>query len=145
MNNVFQATQRALQAYLRAQQLTFLPPDGSRIYTSILNETAIVPAVLAKCARGRCKVKTDGTWLALARVELREAKDSTSEDDHFERAGELYGCFFTGQELEDINATAPDQYSVQYLNVTDAGWLVEGRLWVSFIDLELDCCTALIG
>lgn len=141
-NNVTQQVQRALHSYLIGVGLSFV--DIDKIYTSLLRETATVPNVLIKCQRATCTVSTEGNWKARARIELRESHDDSTETQHFANAGELFGHFFTETIAEDLS-NALDDWTAQYVLKAEQGWQIDGRLWVSYLEIEIDCCTSDIG
>lgn len=142
MNNVTQQVQRALHAYLVEEGLTFV--DAFQIYTSLLRETATVPNVLIKCQRAICTVSDEGSWRARARIELRESHDDSTETEHFDHAGELFGQFFTETIADDLSQALGDWTAFQVTKV-EQGWQIDGRLWVSYLEIDIDCCTSDIG
>jgi hypothetical protein len=142
-NNIAQLVQKALQAYLRTQALSFIE-SNEQIYTSILDRSAITPNVLCKCSKARCVNTQEGNWKAFVEMELREnadpeSDDSTPADDHHEHAGELFSKFATGTVETDLSA-ALDNFSCFQFIRQEQGWRVDGRLWVSYLTLELDVC-----
>ena len=143
MNNVTQSVQRALHAYLYTNMdtLTFLE-DPVQIYTSLLGQTAVVPNILLKCQRAPCTNSTEGMWKPRATIELREAHDDTTEEEHFDHAGILFGLFATATVAADISESSPDPFTAFQLTRIEQGWRIDGRLWVSYLDLDLDCCTS---
>lgn len=143
MNNITQSVQRAIHAYLFDVEQTVLDflPLG-RIYTSLLSETALVPNVLIKCQQATCTNSQDGNWQARARIELREAKDDTTEETHFDDAGKLFSLFATTTVAEDISGLAVDPFTAQQVTRLQQGWMIDGRLWVSYLEIELECCTS---
>lgn len=145
MNNVTQSAQRALQAYVQSAALTFLTDPSAQVYTSLLDATAIVPNVLIKCKRALCTVSTEGSWKARATIELREAHDDTAAEDHFDHAGELFALFATTTVADDISGAAPDPFTAFQVTRVEQGWTVDGRLWVSYLEVDLDCCTSAIS
>jgi hypothetical protein len=151
-NNITFLTQRAIAEYLRKFGLSFYAVDedtgDNNVYESLLKVKAVVPNVLVKCPSAQCKVSTDGTWLARCRVELRENADDTEAEDHFEHAGELFSAFATATLDDDVNAAVGSEtyeYSAQQIVRLEQGWSVDGRLWVSYLELAIDCCGSRLG
>lgn len=146
-NNITQTVQKAIKAYLVAQAFAWdyaevdPPVEGLEppVYTSILGETATAPNILVKCQRAHCEVTTEGSWKARARVEIRENADDVTEDEHFEHAGEVFSVFATATIADDLSAALADFTAFLVVRV-EQGWNVDGRLWVSYLDLEIDCC-----
>lgn len=127
--------QKALAAYLGTQSISFDPG----IYTSILDDSAENPAVLVRCKRAQGRVTTEGNWVAHARVEVRENADDTDADDHHDHAGELFSLFRTDTIADDLSA-ALSEFTCFQVVVIEQGWDTDGRLWVSYLDLDLECC-----
>ena len=142
MNNVTQSVQRAIQAYVQNAALPFLEDPAAQVYTSLLDQTAIVPNVLIKSQRAICTVSTEGSWRPRATIELRESRDDTAAEDHFDHAGAVFALFFTETAAADITDAAPDPFTAFQIVKVEQGWRVDGRLWVSYLDIDLDCCTS---
>lgn len=136
-NNITQAAQKAVQAYIRGVGLSYL--DDAQVYTSILDDNAANPSVLCRCKRAQGRVTTEGNWVAHVRVELRENADDVEAEDHFDRAGELFALFRTDTLATDLSAALADWTAFQIV-VNEQGWDSDGRLWVSYLDMEIECC-----
>lgn len=134
-NNICQLVQKAIAAYLASENLSFAP----NIYTSVLDDTAVNPSVLVKCADADCDNDEEGNWTTIADVEYRENKDDTTEAQHHERAGEVFASFATRTKADDIS-NALSNFTTQQIIRKRQGWKADGRLWVSFLRLELKGC-----
>ena len=147
-NNITQTVQKAFKAYVLSEALPMLAAQdaSANVFTSILAETAPTPNVLIKCAKA---MRTDnGNWRCQVDVEYRENADVEDGEDpaariesHHERAGELFSVFMTSTIAADLsNALANFTCFLVAETKGEQGWRTDGRLWISYLQLECEVC-----
>ena len=139
MNNITSLVQQSLLFYVTTANLPFIP--AGQVYPGLNTLSAVVPAVVCKCQDAVCTNDEEGTWKAHARIEYRENHDDSGEELHHERAGAVFALFSTATLAEDLS-NARNGFTCHYKKRTKQGWYVDGRLWVSYLELDLDCCSS---
>lgn len=138
-NNITSLVQQSLVFYVTTANLAIIP--AGQIYPGLNTPSVVVPAVLCKCQRAICTNDEEGNWKARARIEFRESHDASGEQIHHERAGAVFALFATATLADDLSA-ARNGFTCQYKKRIEQGWFVDGRLWVSYLELDLDCCSS---
>lgn len=135
-NNITFLAQQAVANYVRGQGISFNP----NVYTSLLTETAVNPCILVKCSKATCEDTQQGSWKARVRLELRENKDDTTDQDFHLMAGEAFSIFMVPTIELCTALSSNSDFTVFHMVALETGWDIDGRLWVGYFEMDLDCC-----
>lgn len=140
-NNITQLCQQAAKAYLDAENLSFITDNETQVVLGIASDGLNLPQVICQCQQAQASVPYEGNWSASLRLELRSNADDTTQDEHHERAGELFGKFMVGID-EGKAAMTSDVigFTCQQLLPVRQGWELNDDSWVSYIELTVECC-----
>ena len=139
-NNITQLCQKAVKAYLDGEDLSFITDAETQIVGGISAEELSLSSVVIQCQRASASVAFEGNWQATLRVELRSNSDDTTQDQHHENAGELFGKFMISQsDAREALSNEALGFTCQFLLPQDQGWDLNDGSWVSFIVLQLEC------
>jgi len=140
-NNITQLCQKAAKAFLDSEDLSFITDEESQIVTGIASDDISMPTVICQCAQAQAAVPYEGNWSATLRIELRSNADDTSQDEHHERAGELFGKFMVGiPEGRQFLSNQTLGFTAQQVLPVRQGWEINDGSWVSYIELQIECC-----
>ena len=140
-NNITQLCQKAVKSYLDSEDLSFITDEESQIMAGIASTELMLPAVIIQCQRASASVAFEGNWSATLRVELRSNADDTTQDQHHDNAGELFGKFMISQSDARLALSSSTLgFTCQQLLPQDQGWDINDDSWVSFLVLQVDCC-----
>ncbi len=140
-NNITQLCQQAAKAFLDAEDLSFIQDEESQIVTGIASAEIQLTQVICQCASAQAAVPWEGNWSALLRIEIRNNCNDISQDLHHEQAGELFGKFMTSIEDGRTNLSNEDLgFTCQQLLPSRQGWEINDNSWVSFLELQVECC-----
>ena len=139
-NNITQLCQKSIQAFLFTQNLSFITDNESQILTGIASADMMLPAVVVQCGNAIHSVPYEGNWTATARIEIHSNASDTTQDEHHERAGEVFGLFMTSVADARQNLSSADLgFTAQQVTATQQGWEVNDDSWVSYLMIEVEC------
>ena len=148
-------TQQAFAAHLGAvdfsdaiDDLTQLVIDELPVVKSIENATSInnqntetrvtYPRIVCSCDRARPKEQSNGNWTALARVSLEVIAALTSDTDNAVLCEAINDELITDTITADLSALGG--YQALCVRFGDCGYELDGDIWRSFWEFEVDCC-----
>jgi len=140
-NNITQLCQKAAKAFLDAEDLSFITDEESQIVTGIASDDVQLPMVVCQCSQATAAIPYEGNWSALLRVEIRSNADDTAQDEHHEWAGEVFAKFMGGiSETRQLLSNQTLGFTCQQLLPSRQGWEINDNSWVSYIELQVECC-----
>ena len=140
-NNITQLCQKAAKAFLDSEDLSFITDEETQIRTGIASSDIELPMVVCQCMTADAAVPYEGNWSALLRIELRSSCDDVAQDTHHEYAGELFGKFF--DTVPAGRGHLSDEtlgFTCQQLLPVRQGWEINDNSWVSYLELQVECC-----
>ena len=148
-NYITDKLQKALRAFLRAQNLLAIPAD--QVYAGIENETAAdaetpqtspttrkLPCCECVCQTAEAVDEHYLNWLADARVQVRTNADDTTQEKHHAIAAAVFDKITTDTLAADLSA-ALDDFTAFLVNFKAQRWELVDRSWQSVIEFQVHC------
>lgn len=139
-NNITQKCQKTAKAFLDTVELSFINDTETQIVEGIASSDMMLPAVVCQCQQATASVAFEGNWAATLRIEVRSNADDTTQDEHHDRAGEVFGVFMTSRANYVVNmSNATIGFTCQELIPMEQGWELNDDSWVSYLVLQVEC------
>lgn len=158
-NNITQLVQRAALAYAQSVGITTVPV--SQIYKGLDDQALRLPRAVFQCQRATRMITSisssgmgqafDGMWEAELRVIVRSQGDDSNEEEHHNRATEIFDAFLTETITADLSdALTEEDFTATMVTPVEQSWDIDGdvegrRSWRSELVLNVRCCGAAIG
>jgi hypothetical protein len=152
-------TQRAFAAYLKAQDFTAVLeamepiPESLDIVKGIENDTAIanesseprtsLPRIVCECNRAQIKEFNTGNWNCQAKIIFETHACDTRDDDKNALAAAIGNLL----EIDTLHTSLSemDGYTAHTVRLQTCGYQLDGNVWQTFWEIEVDCCASNIS
>ena len=132
-NNITQTLELAVQAYLVSKGIDTLINVG-------LTKSEDAPQIIkVVCQDATNEEPYDGNWQCRLRVEVESNCDDYTEAEHKDAAAEVYESFFSATVADDLSA-AYASFAAQEVIPTKQGYMLQDRKWVSYLEVDVNCC-----
>lgn len=145
--NITQKCARAFAAWLQSKTFTDIPKD--QIYRGIENPSSAegnpdanvrkLPCVVCRCQSANQFPKFSGNWNVIAEVMVSSSAADSTEDQHHDRADEVFETLLTDTIKDDISS-ALDGFTAFLVVPLDQGYRLNDRTWESWMSFEVHCC-----
>lgn len=136
--------EEALKAYAVSRNIT-----GLNVYRGMGRELAAVnttsslkienPSLTCSAPNARRDPDIKGNWIVNASVMLRLNAPDVSEDDVRTWCGTLSEHFETDTLAADINEESPTGFTATGIELEDAGYRINGKVWEIFLTMLIYC------
>ena len=139
-----QKVQQAFVSWLKSQHPLADIPQAN-IYHGIQHEeddnsdtTIQLPCVICNCDAAEPIAQFSGNRRATAVIEVHSNADDSTQEEHQDRVQAVTEKLLTDTIAANLS-TALEQFTVFLVVPSADGWRVDGRSWVSSLQLLIDC------